>query len=166
MGSPQEGPPRSQARCRALPYKRSPPRVCMAQIIKRHDVDSAVKILLKNAGPVFKEQVVKWGAVHAEKRRCAPHALSCQETLMSEFLAELVNFGGASLICPLGMDAVPCAGKNDVSQPIVSDLWLLGLLMYGEDHWPRTRRNLGIPTIGLAVWHIHGVQPSCRAAAD
>ena len=69
------GTPRSQDRCRALLYKHSRPRVCMAQIIKRHDVDSAVKILLKNAGPVFKEQVIKWGAVHAEKRRCAPHAL-------------------------------------------------------------------------------------------
>ena len=46
-----------------------------AKIIKRHDVDSAVKILLKNAGPGFKEQVVKWGAVHAESRRCAPYHL-------------------------------------------------------------------------------------------
>ena len=43
------------------------------QIVKKHDVDSAVKVLFKNAGPVFQEQVVKWGAVHADKRRC-PHA--------------------------------------------------------------------------------------------
>ena len=42
--------------------------VCM-QIIKRHDVDAAVKILFEHAGPVFKEQVIKWGAVHADKRR-------------------------------------------------------------------------------------------------
>ena len=39
------------------------------QIIKKHDVDAAVKILFEHAGPVFKEQVIKWGAVHADKRR-------------------------------------------------------------------------------------------------
>lgn len=41
-----------------------------AQIVKKHDVDSAVRILFKNAGEQFQEHVVKWGAVHADKRRC------------------------------------------------------------------------------------------------
>lgn len=41
---------------------------CM-QIIKMHDVDAAVKILFEHAGPHFQEQVIKWGAVHADKRR-------------------------------------------------------------------------------------------------
>lgn len=40
------------------------------QIIKRHNVDEAVKILFDHAGPQFKEQVIKWGAVHADQRRC------------------------------------------------------------------------------------------------
>ena len=39
------------------------------QIIKEHDVDGAVNILFEHAGPLFKEQVIKWGAVHADKRR-------------------------------------------------------------------------------------------------
>ena len=41
------------------------------QIVKKHDVDAAVKILFEHAGPVFQEQVIKWGAVHADQRRCA-----------------------------------------------------------------------------------------------
>ena len=47
----------------------------MLQIIKKHDVDSAVKILFEHAGPVFQEQVIKWGAVHADQRRCAEACL-------------------------------------------------------------------------------------------
>ena len=39
------------------------------QIVKKHDVDSAVRVLFKNAGPKFQEHVVKWGAVHADDRR-------------------------------------------------------------------------------------------------
>jgi len=45
------------------------------QIVKKHDVDSAVKILFKNAGPQFQDHTVKWGAVHADERRSVP--LSC-----------------------------------------------------------------------------------------
>jgi hypothetical protein len=37
--------------------------------VKKHDVDAAVQILFKNAGPLFQDHVIKWGAVHADKRR-------------------------------------------------------------------------------------------------
>ncbi len=47
----------------------------MLQIIKKHDVDSAVRVLFEHAGPVFQEQVIKWGAVHADQRRCAEACL-------------------------------------------------------------------------------------------
>lgn len=39
------------------------------QIVKKHDVDSAVRILLRNGGSSFEEKVIKWGAVHADERR-------------------------------------------------------------------------------------------------
>lgn len=45
------------------------------QIVKKHDVDSAVKILFKNAGSQFQDHTVKWGAVHADERRSAPFAI-------------------------------------------------------------------------------------------
>ena len=47
----------------------------MLQIIRKHDVDSAVRILFEHAGPLFQEQVIKWGAVHADQRRCAEACL-------------------------------------------------------------------------------------------
>lgn len=43
--------------------------VIAMQIVKAHDVDAAVKILFEHAGPHFQEQVIKWGAVHADQRR-------------------------------------------------------------------------------------------------
>jgi hypothetical protein len=47
------------------------------QIVKKHDVDAAVKILFKNAGPVFHEHVVKWAAVHADQRRYSHAPAPC-----------------------------------------------------------------------------------------
>ena len=63
----------------------------LLQIIKKHDVDSAVRILFEHAGPVFQEQVRKWGAVHADQRRCAeaclhmPGSLDSQTGLRQDF---------------------------------------------------------------------------------
>ena len=56
----------------------------LLQIIKKHDVDSAVKILFEHAGPIFQEQVIKWGAVHADQRRCAEACLHMPGSLDSQ----------------------------------------------------------------------------------
>ena len=53
------------------------------QIIKKHDVDSAVRILFEHAGPLFHEQVIKWGAVHADQKRCAKACLHMPGSLDS-----------------------------------------------------------------------------------
>jgi hypothetical protein len=57
---------------RSLPMHRSQSRDSRwssLQIVKKHDVDSAVRILLRNGGSSFEEKVIKWGAVHADERR-------------------------------------------------------------------------------------------------
>ena len=46
-------------------------------------MDSAVEILFEHAGPVFHEQVIKWGAVHADQRRCAGACLHMPENRIS-----------------------------------------------------------------------------------
>ncbi len=43
-----------------------------SQIVKLHDVDGTMKILMREAGPVFEKQVKEWGAVHAAPDRYYP----------------------------------------------------------------------------------------------
>lgn len=43
------------------------------QVVKKHDMDSAMELVLANAGEDFRQHVKKWGAVHADPERSALH---------------------------------------------------------------------------------------------
>lgn len=51
------------------------------QVVINHDIDSAMEMVLANAGEDFRQHVKKWGAVHADPERyrltqsSAPHDL-------------------------------------------------------------------------------------------
>ncbi|EIE21902.1 Lecithin:cholesterol acyltransferase [Coccomyxa subellipsoidea C-169] len=72
-------------------------------VVKKHDVDSAVKILLKNGGPLFHDHVVKWGAVHADERSCKASKGSPEEYYYNPLKCPLPKAPSMQIYCLYGV---------------------------------------------------------------
>ncbi|KAK9918842.1 hypothetical protein WJX75_007445 [Coccomyxa subellipsoidea] len=73
------------------------------KIVKKHDVDSAVRILLRNGGSSFEEKVIKWGAVHADERSCKASKGSPEEYYYNPLKCPLPKAPSMQFFCLYGI---------------------------------------------------------------